>query len=77
VKGGYCLDGMELTSQVEEAWMRLSARWRGEAADAFRGMYVMRLRESIEGFEAGSRRLREAADALTSELDALESRIRS
>ena len=66
-----------LTSQVEEAWVRLSALWQGEDTDAFRRMYVLRLRESVEEFDADCKRLREATSALTAELDVLESRIQT
>ena len=69
------MEGTQFTVQVEQAWMRLASQWRGEAADAFRGMYVLRLRDSAESFEAGCVRLREATASLSSELDEIERQI--
>lgn len=59
------------TSDMEENWAKLSARWRGDAAVAFHEQYVLKLEELTQDFDAACEKLEQTASDLLSELQTI------
>ena len=64
-----------IAAHVEAAWSKARSGWRGEAADVFRGEYMLRLQERGGQLDRACGTAAEQTQLLMSKLAALESKI--
>ena len=61
-----------IASDVQEAWSKLNAKWKGEDANAFHRQYIVKISETAETFEDSCAELDNLSSELLKELRMIE-----
>ena len=57
---------------LQEIWLKLHSKWRGDAADAFYTEYLIQMQECADQFAISCNSLSEEAKTLSAELTNIE-----
>lgn len=61
-----------ITTNIQELWIKLSARWKGEDANAFHRQYIVKISEAAESIEDACAELGDVSSELSKELQLIE-----
>lgn len=62
----------EIAVGVQDAWIKLNSRWKGEDANAFYRQYILKITETAESFEDACADLVDISSELSKELQMIE-----
>lgn len=63
-----------VSTEVQNAWSKLNARWQGEDANAFHREYIVKISEVTDSFDSACLELESISSELQKELQAIEQR---
>jgi hypothetical protein len=61
-----------ISADVQDVWVKLNARWRGEDADAFHREYIVKISEIVDSFDDACFELSSLSAECMKELNTLE-----
>ncbi len=67
--------GNKMSSEVQEAWEKLNARWKGEDATAFHREYIVKISEIADSFEDACFELSRLSAECIKELNSIEQKL--
>ena len=65
----------KISSEVQDAWEKLNARWKGEDATAFHREYVVKISEIVDSFENACSELSKISSECLNNLNSIEQTI--
>ena len=61
-----------ISADLQDVWVKLNARWRGEDADAFHREYIVKISEIVDTFDDACSELRRLSAECMKELNSIE-----
>ena len=65
----------KISSEVQDAWEKLNARWKGEDAAAFHREYIVKISEIVDSFENACFELSKISSECLNNLNSIEQTI--
>lgn len=65
----------EISASIQDIWAKLNTRWKGEHANEFHQMYILKMEEEADDFEAACSELYTGAEEFSKKLQRIEQSI--